>query len=592
MLHSENCECCRCQQIPQKPYEEGSYNTAPVVQYDPSVYHLYCQSPCARCGRIHFQQSTNINGTLPLKYEYPNMSMCSPSHVSADTTISPNNELQRTNSTKFSKPRISAIDKRNGLDKDDEGCKKNFTMQTCKDTAVGDCPAGFSSKTNFHEKLCQLCCEMKVCGPNYRNCPFNQGKEIQTDPICDLMGIACKCENPQEEPSGVGANSEFTSIECRCIDKSCNTSKHCFIVDDKCAFTKKDCKCSTKDCDVNQSRVFNEDYRDPYICPQFENCISYYDSSKDEPANQSFNPNNTIRRCHACSQTNNASVSEQPILTQQKRVCLNQSKVTKSSGMKLNQMVQCSKCQRIGRSSQMPQCSIYQNKTQSNYTSSKPSKYQTKTARSSNKTSAFQNKERSDVTPSSIRGTYENSSTTATGATRRNCDIRCSTFTQPEKFSKSLYTNPRSDNGYYCTDTATTQKNRYCSPNSCHDKNISNNSKPNLKPSVIDNSNDRTSHPYPNLNSASDTGRRYNTLSRELQAPETAGITTTQYISKDGTPELQNFEVTFEEIPIVNGEPRSQISTNFVSNVLLSFNINITDTNYHSKIMLKRSDRA
>ncbi|XP_050297824.1 uncharacterized protein LOC126737123 isoform X2 [Anthonomus grandis grandis] len=309
--HSEHCECPRCVHIPQKPYEEHYCQPQPV-QYDcqplgicnmpeyavqcpqlgicyckpepmfepyrPSVYHQYSQQPCNTCGRVHFQQNTNVSGILPLEYEY-NMSSC---YSMANSTHSgcggPSTvcQVQRRMTTASMMPRRSTVvGRRNGLE-DDDNFPKNIALQTCKDTGVGDCPACLGTTTNCHDKECQLCCEVKVCGPSFKNCPFQEGMGIQTDPICQFLERPCRCV----DPCGYGVctideNCEDIGLTCRCIDKDCNTSKHCIVIDDigPCVFTEEECRCTTKNCDVTQKCTLMEEdeFRD---VQQYTTCSS------------------------------------------------------------------------------------------------------------------------------------------------------------------------------------------------------------------------------------------------------------------------------------------------------------------------------
>ncbi|CAH1136049.1 unnamed protein product [Ceutorhynchus assimilis] len=142
--------------------------------------------------------------------------------------------------------------KRNGLDWDDDEIDnrpKNFALQTCKDTGVGDCPICLARNV-CHQETCQLCYEENVCGPNLKNCPFGLAEETQTE-LCNETGIPCGCKD----------YCESTGVQCRCINKSCNTSQHCMLVDNQCVcpFTQEECRCIDKSCQTTQSCVILEE---------------------------------------------------------------------------------------------------------------------------------------------------------------------------------------------------------------------------------------------------------------------------------------------------------------------------------------------
>ncbi|XP_076273670.1 uncharacterized protein LOC143204753 isoform X3 [Rhynchophorus ferrugineus] len=302
MEHNEGCECYRCVCMPQKPYEDcGCHELKAVEKYNPCIYHQYYQTPCSYCKRTHYQQNTSVYGYLPVEYDLGKMS----SHYTSQISMTAGGKSGQIHSPAYQSVsttrRVSLTpgsnrqaSKRNGLDAFDnnEPIVKSFGLQTCKETGVGDCPACLTTKNNCHAATCQLCCEPKTCGPNFKNCPFGKSAGVQTDSLCNLdLCCPCACADHCGGPCTGINKCDFTGLECRCTDKGCNTSKHCIIVQD--------------DDEINA--LWKEPSNKNYSPDAYETDDDYYEQTDVYVQNTALDPEDIIRRCHTLCQTSKDS---------------------------------------------------------------------------------------------------------------------------------------------------------------------------------------------------------------------------------------------------------------------------------------------
>ncbi|XP_060523269.1 uncharacterized protein LOC132700144 isoform X2 [Cylas formicarius] len=195
---------------------------------------------------------------------------------------------QRTNPAQ---PGFRTYARRNGLDEEDSMYrKKSFALQTVTDTGVGDCPACLDTNTLCHQVTCQLCRSTeKICGFEYADCPYASMQTQTQDDYEDLC--------------------PYTEVECRCMDRSCNTSRHCVVFDEDevCPFTTLECRCADMNCAAAQDCMIYEDDVEQY---------DYYAEDADDWRGQGqrdggtgWNVDDIIKKCHAiCQATGVASI--------------------------------------------------------------------------------------------------------------------------------------------------------------------------------------------------------------------------------------------------------------------------------------------